>query len=243
MRRLLDESCLIAALAAFGATIAYGSAWAQIGSSDQPPQVGTRNYGGGPVIKPQQNVPVPEKQPPALPGATSAGVAPSKHPGSDLPPTESLFDAINRGDLAAARDAIARGAELHTPNVLGLTPLELSVDLGRNDITFLLLSFNNIDRGRPAQAGAAQPTLAGAASPNTKKHAVRVAKPLATPRAPEDVTWEPDGSTLAPATRRPPTPASGRSATASPRQFSGDGGTPVPDQGFLGFGGSGRGTP
>ena len=58
----------------------------------------------------------------------------------DMPPTEALFDAINRGDLAAAKDAINRGADINGRNVLGLTPLDLSVDLGRNNISFVLLS-------------------------------------------------------------------------------------------------------
>ena len=57
-----------------------------------------------------------------------------------MEPTEALFDAINRGDIGTARDAISRGADLHGHNVLGMTPLELSVDLGRNDISFMLLS-------------------------------------------------------------------------------------------------------
>ena len=57
-----------------------------------------------------------------------------------MPPTEALFDSINRGDLAVARDAIARGADLGARNVLGLTPTEMAVDLGRTEISFLLLS-------------------------------------------------------------------------------------------------------
>ena len=31
----------------------------------------------------------------------------------DLQPTDALFDAINRGDIAAARDALNRGADLN----------------------------------------------------------------------------------------------------------------------------------
>lgn len=61
-------------------------------------------------------------------------------------PTQSLFEAINVGNLYAAQDALNRGADLHATNVLGQTPLEMSIDLNRDRITFLLLSmrgYNN----------------------------------------------------------------------------------------------------
>jgi len=95
--------------------------------------------------------------PPALPGArSSAKPAPAQQLPTDMEPTEALFDAINRGDIGAARDAISRGADLNGRNVLGMSPMELSVDLGRNDIAFLLLSMRAGDRGRaPASAPAA----------------------------------------------------------------------------------------
>src|SRR5689334_9133783 len=85
----------------------------------------------------------PKPPPPeALPGARTdkERVAPPDRSTSDMSPNEALFDGINRGDIAAVRDAIDRGADLKGPNVLGLTPIELSIDLGRNDISFLLLS-------------------------------------------------------------------------------------------------------
>src|SRR5271165_456866 len=84
--------------------------------------------------KPQQK-PAAPPQPPALPGARSdkAMVAPPERPLSDMQPNDALFDSINRGDIASARDAISRGADLGAKNVLGMTPLELSIDLGRND--------------------------------------------------------------------------------------------------------------
>src|SRR5580698_3083319 len=49
--------------------------------------------------------------PPVLPGAASQAdrVAPAQGP-AIADPTEALFDAINRGDIASARDAIDRGA-------------------------------------------------------------------------------------------------------------------------------------
>ena len=82
--------------------------------------------------------------PPALPGAVSNDpAAPSSHAPLDMNPTAALFDAINRGDLTAAKDALSRGADLHGTNVLGEKPIEMSIDLSRNDITFLLLSMRN----------------------------------------------------------------------------------------------------
>src|SRR5574340_252308 len=70
--------------------------------------------------------------PPALPGL-AARRAPEPIPGdpnANLSPTAALFDAINRGDLAAARDAMNRGASLEERNVLGLSPIDAAVDQG-----------------------------------------------------------------------------------------------------------------
>lgn len=64
----------------------------------------------------------------------------------DQNPTQLLFDAINTGNLRVAQDAVGRGADLQAENILGQTPLEMSVDLNRDRITFLLLSmrgYNN----------------------------------------------------------------------------------------------------
>jgi hypothetical protein len=154
--------------------------------------------------------------PPALPGAAeNAGrVTPSYRPPTDLEPTDALFDAINRGDIATARDAISRGAELNGHNILGMTPLELSVDLGRNDISFLLLSMRGPDGGRGQQAGSAATTAKSAP-----------AKPAAHARA-------------MPAKGR--TPAQPPAPQQTARLFSGDGGTPIPNAGFLGFDASRR---
>ena len=73
-----------------------------------------------------------------------------------MEPTDALFDAINRGDIAAARDAVSRGADLGGRNLLGMTPLDLSIDLARKDITFMLLSMRGGDsapnRGPPTPA-------------------------------------------------------------------------------------------
>lgn len=146
-----------------------------------------------------------EALPPALPGARSnaGAAAPAARSASDMSPNDALFDAINRGDMAAVRDAVNRGADLNTHNVLGLTPAELSVDLGRNDITFLLLSMRGETKGTPK---ATQPATAAAKPPVVK---------AAAPVAPAKVE--------------------------TPRLYANDGGTPIPNAGFLGFG-SGRTT-
>jgi ankyrin repeat protein len=79
-----------------------------------------------------------------------------------MSPNEALFDSINRGDIVAAREALGRGADLNAQNVLGMTPLDLSIDLGRNDISFLLLSMRGeIHRGGPPGDAAAILTQSG----------------------------------------------------------------------------------
>ena len=83
-----------------------------------------------------------QARPPALPGL-AARRAPEPIPAdgnANLSPTPALFDAITRGDLVAARDAVNRGADLNGRNALGLTPTDWAVDQGRNDIMFSLLS-------------------------------------------------------------------------------------------------------
>jgi hypothetical protein len=154
--------------------------------------------------------------PPALPGAKSDPnlVAPATKLPTEMNPTDALFDAINRGDIAAARDAINRGADLDGRNVLGMTPMELSIDLSRNDISFLLLSMRGADTGQrePPQQ------IAGGKGKGQKPAHDMFAATKAAPVPKVTV------------------PAPPRYA----RLFSGDGGTPVPKAGFLGFDSSGR---
>jgi hypothetical protein len=150
--------------------------------------------------------------PPALPGAASndANPAPTARAPADMEPNDALFDAINRGDIATARDALSRGADMNARNILGMTPMELSVDLGRNDISFLLLSMRETG-GR--QAPSAASALAA------KQPPARQAKQAQAKRAP-----------VAKAAAVPqPAPSQ------SPRLFAGDGGAPNPNAGFLGF--------
>ncbi len=160
--------------------------------------------------------------PPAIPGAQSRpdAAAPADRAAADLPPTEALFDAINRGDLMTAKDAISRGANLEGRNLLGLSPLELSVDLARNDISFLLLSLRG---GSDSSRGPASAQAAPSASPAPPQRRFRGAPVTA--------------STARLVARRPGVDARSSSATGrqAPPLFAGNGGTPQPNVGFLGF--------
>ncbi|HEY8289158.1 MAG TPA: hypothetical protein VIG49_07820 [Acetobacteraceae bacterium] len=177
--------------------------------------VGIDHSGGKPATG------LPERPPPAaLPGAQSSGaIAPATKRPTDMAPNDALFDAINRGDIATARDALSRGAQLDAHNILGMTPLELSVDLGRNDISFLLLSM----RGEPGSLPATAQAATGTQASNAK---VPAAAERTKARAP-----------AAPRVARAAVPVQ-----PAPRVYANDGGTPIPAAGFLGFGG-GRGTP
>lgn len=156
--------------------------------------------------------PAPRPPPAALPGLQGRR-APEPIPGDptqSLPPNAALFDAINRGDLTAAREAVARGADIESRNVLGLTPVDAAVDQGRTEIMFYLLSVRGAPRGGPPPAEAEQ-RPAPASQASRRRDARRSAEP---PR---------------PAAVEAPTPV--RSA----RLWAGDGGAPNPAIGFLGF--------
>jgi hypothetical protein len=157
--------------------------------------------------------------PPVLPGTKGASeaAAPTGSP-ADMSPTDGLFDAINRGDVTAARDAVNRGANLDGQNLLGLTPLDLSVDLGRNDISFLLLSMRGEDASarRDARVGTEQSTGARRASGQASASPTRTART----RLVADSAQAPDEPVV-----------------ATPRLYSGNGGSPIPAAGFVGFDG------
>jgi hypothetical protein len=146
---------------------------------------------------------------PALPGAASVeeAVAPPEKPPAELSPNDALFDAIDRGDLAAAREAISRGAVLEARNVLGQTPLDLSIDLGRNQITFLLLSL----RASEGDEGQGPPPVSAPtrSEPRVAQRGSGRHQPVQRFSAPAN----------------PPTPV----------LISDSGGTPVYEVGFLGF--------
>lgn len=152
--------------------------------------------------------------PPVLPGTKGPSVAaePTQSP-SDMSPTDALFDAINRGDVATARDAVNRGANLNAYNLLGMTPVDMSVDLGRNDITFMLLSMRGDDAGVRRAAAAA--------SAATARAPIASGRP-APARAKVVALGADDGDSKLP-------------AVATPRLYSGNGGSPIPAAGFLGF--------
>jgi hypothetical protein len=128
-----------------------------------------------------------------------------------MSPTDELFDAINRGDLSAAQDAVGRGADLNGHNVLGMTPIQLSVDLGRNDITFLLLSAGG-GAAPTSQTAAGPAQMLGKGGGNRKVTRVAEHRP-------------------AHAVREAAAPA----PMQTPRLFAGNGGAPRPSAGFLGF--------
>ncbi|MBM3592653.1 MAG: ankyrin repeat domain-containing protein [Alphaproteobacteria bacterium] len=153
-----------------------------------------------------------QQRPPALPGL-AARRAPDPIPADEsanLSPTPALFDAITRGDLAAARDAVNRGADLNGRNALGLTPTDWAVDQGRNDILFYLLSA----RGMAGSSGPSNARSAAAARAEQER-AERAAQQEALrlsrlgPRAP--------------------------SVSIKPRLFANDGGAAQLEAGFLGF--------
>lgn len=119
--------------------------------------------------------------PKALPGShvDSIDPAPLDRPPSEMKPNEALFDGVNRGDIAAVREALARGAELESPNILGQTATEVSIDLARNEITFLLLSMRGAV-GRPAgRTAASVAVIASKPAPVPKPIVVAAPKPAA----------------------------------------------------------------
>jgi hypothetical protein len=187
---------------------APSTVWAQLNS----PIPG----GGRSPMTPKAAPEKPAIPPPdSVPGARArAPAAPPTHLSGDLQPTDALFDAINRGDIASARDALNRGADLNGVNVLGMTPMELSVDLGRNDISFLLLSMRGEDSGRGSRA-VGRDTTGDALSAKPPPRATAEAKTRGRSKQAE-----------APVAPRP---------IATPKLFANDGGTPLPSVGFLGF--------
>jgi hypothetical protein len=199
------------AAALVGAGLCAGTAHAQANL----PGI-TNGIPTGPVVGQAPERGRKQPPPPALPGArtTNADPAPADRPASEMRPTEALFDSVNRGDIAGARDALSRGAELNAQNVLGMTPLELSVDLGRNDITFLLLSM----RGSGSQsAGREAPSKTG------------------TPPKAQAARQPP--SHTAPV-RQVAAPAPKPAQTTTRQQYADVPGVPAPRAGFLGFGGA-----
>ena len=210
-----------------------GTAYAQSGQQNSIPTGAGRS--ARPVVGTNPDAALPARVPRAigLPGAQSDpdSAAPASRPASEMRPTEALFDAINRGDITAARDAINRGAEMNGRNILGFTPVELAVDLARRDIAFLLLSLRGSE-GRPEPRGARPASTANA---QTQAQQERAAKLEAQREAQRAEAARRAAARIAPAT--------GPAVPQGPRLFAGDGGAPVPDAGFMGFGGGGASSP
>jgi len=169
------------------------------------------NGQSGPAVQPKPET--PDIAPPALPGAGQIGgiaTAPKVARQNQGDPTAELFTAINGDDYNGAQDAISRGADLTAQNALGETPLDLSISLNQNAITFLLLGARNEDAGPPP---AAAQTTAAVATPKYRRHA----EPAALDSPPM--------ARSTPAAVPPPAPAPGNAV-----------GTPNAAAGFLGFG-------
>jgi hypothetical protein len=203
----------LAALLLAGGLLAAVDAVAQGTAPNTVPGVSNGNL-TGPVVGGSGGYTARRILPPALPGARpgAAQAAAPDRPPSDLNPNDALFDAIVRGDIASAREALGRGADLGARNVLGMTPLESSIDLNRNDITFLLISLRGGAPGKPNAAAVA----AGQAPGNQPG-----GKPAPVKQA---------------AVRPAPKPAPTAKPAPPPAQFADIPSTPVPQAGFLGFG-------
>jgi hypothetical protein len=199
-RTLILRTALIGALSSFVAHGALAQMDPNLAPGNTPTAKGVR-AASEPRVAPQAS---------GLPGSKieKFPAAPAERLATDMGPNEALFDSINRGDLKAARDAIARGAELDSRNILGMSPMELSVDLGRNDISFLLLSIRGSDRSSGRSAGKESAQTAAKTAPAARPAAKPVVRPV---------------KAVAPVV---PAPS---------RQFASDGGAPIPNAGFLGF--------
>lgn len=179
-------------------------------------QPGGSGFGGNGMSGPAPTARpvVHDVAPPALPGAGNIegiATAPKLKKANTGDPTTDLFTAINKGNYGDAQDAISRGANLDAQNALGETPLDLSIALNKNPITFMLLSARNEgDSGQPVQAAGAN--LAGPVT-RAKPHAV-TAKAIAAKAMVSNAA-----------------PAHAKTATTP----TGAGGEPNVSVGFLGF--------
>ena len=226
------------ALAIVAVAVALAFAGALAGAGRAQAQMGVPGFGGGSPIGASKHPATGTAAPPppsALPGAqATTKAAPQTESPAGMDPTAALFDAINRGDLAAARAAINRGADLDGKNVLGMTPIQLSIDLGRNPITFLLLSMRGGEPTGPTGAA----TLGAGAAGGRKAGASG-----ATPRAAKPPTGRPIAHRVArQAAPRPVRPTARVAQEQAPAvgaspgaPLGAGGGTPVPAAGFLGF--------
>ncbi|MBE9603778.1 hypothetical protein IAI18_02810 [Acetobacteraceae bacterium H6797] len=184
-----------------------------------------QSMGGAPGMP---SPPAPQQRPqnkvapaPALPGLAGRGAAPvvPADPDAKFTPDEALFDAITRGDLPAARQAMASGASINSHNVLGQTPVEAAVDQGRTEIAYFLLAMRGPGSNAPISGTRFTRPAVGAGAP----------PPGAT--APGGANHGRQASRAQPERAAAPLPA----APLAPRLWANDGGVPKPEIGFLGF--------
>ncbi len=208
---MLPRGTILAHLIPAGIIVAVATLAALPAAAQMPGASKSMANNAKPLVAPK-----PQQQPAALPGAAGGEAAVDRGAvKQNLTPKDALFDAVNRGDLPAAREAVNRGADVDARGILGLTALELSVDLGRNPITFFLLSVRS--GTDPSVERASTTSTATSAVPKR----VAAAQPVVATPAPAAAPMQ---------ATRPATPAPIRPVA------SGDPGTPAPQAGFLGFG-------
>jgi hypothetical protein len=195
---------------------ATASAYAQSINGEAGSGMSMGGPGGAPA--PQLKAPTPDIAPAGLPGLGNMAppaVGPKIQQPASGDPTKELFTAINNNDYGSAQDAISRGADLNAKDQFGESPLDLSIALNRNNITFLLLGARN-ELGAQGLGGpmGAPWTLNNAPSASTG-----------------------NGKSTNPDAARPMIPAMAPARATPPAALPNGGtGTPDPQSGFLGFG-------
>ncbi len=181
-------------------------AYAQLSGGPMGGGMSMGGVGGAPM--PKLKTPAPDIAPAGLPGI-GAVAPPVAEPQTQLPargdPTKELFTAINKNDYNSAMDAISRGANLSARDQFGETPLDLSIALNRNNITFLLLGTRNELASQdgsntmmgarwtlPSQTGSARPSSHDAAPLETPTSAKANATPVLRTAIPASDTGTPD---------------------------------------------------
>jgi hypothetical protein len=168
--------------------------------------------GNNPGLRPQEAPRQPDR-PVGLPGLTarpSQVIPPTTIP-SSMNPNDALFDAISRGDVPSAREAVGRGADTNARNALGLTAVDSAVDQGRPDMIFYLLSLRGSAGSAPPPPGSGAPPLSVRNRPGQREPRPNLNAPAAT------------------------APVQAPAAPRTARLFANDGGQAQPDVGFLGF--------
>ncbi len=196
MRKPIIPAAVRLALVSVALVAAPLPAAAQLGGGMGGPGMG--GPGGGPGMIGGAERPTQERRerPPGLPGLQgrpNVAIPPSRPP-SAMSPNDALFDAIARGDVPAARDAVARGADTNARGPLGVTPVESAVDHGRPEMMFYLLSL----RGSAGNPAAPPPVVP--ARPVRPEPVGRAAAPVAVPAGPpaRPRLWANDGGTARP---------------------------------------------